>query len=112
MTTELQPNLSILATKWHKLWVLPLFEPKRNFPCLFQISEEVSTGWRRWPFRRKSTDQCIRRSQPPTSTMGLLSILKKMKKKEREVRLLVLGLDNAGKTTVCLTLEAALLGLA
>ncbi|XP_065064892.1 ADP-ribosylation factor-like protein 2 [Rhopilema esculentum] len=32
--------------------------------------------------------------------MGLLTILKKMKEKEREVRLLMLGLDNAGKTTI------------
>lgn len=32
--------------------------------------------------------------------MGLLSILKKVKRKEKEVRLLVLGLDNAGKTTI------------
>ncbi|KAM8940168.1 ADP-ribosylation factor-like protein 2 [Pelodytes ibericus] len=32
--------------------------------------------------------------------MGLLTILKKMKQKEREVRLLMLGLDNAGKTTI------------
>eukprot|EP00127_Corallochytrium_limacisporum_P005077 Clim_evm32s198 gene=Clim_evmTU32s198 len=32
--------------------------------------------------------------------MGLLSILKKLRQKEREVRVLVLGLDNAGKTTI------------
>jgi len=32
--------------------------------------------------------------------MGLLTILKKVKAKEREVRLLILGLDNAGKTTI------------
>ncbi|XP_066064209.1 ADP-ribosylation factor-like protein 2 isoform X2 [Chamaea fasciata] len=32
--------------------------------------------------------------------MGLLTILKKMREKERELRLLVLGLDNAGKTTL------------
>ena len=32
--------------------------------------------------------------------MGLLSILKKMKKDEKESRILMLGLDNAGKTTV------------
>jgi hypothetical protein len=32
--------------------------------------------------------------------MGLLTILKKVKQKEREVRILMLGLDNAGKTTV------------
>jgi len=32
--------------------------------------------------------------------MGLLTILKKMKEKEKEMRLLMLGLDNAGKTTI------------
>eukprot|EP00045_Choanoeca_perplexa_P005252 m.44506 g.44506 ORF g.44506 m.44506 type:complete len:185 (+) comp13019_c0_seq4:87-641(+) len=32
--------------------------------------------------------------------MGLLSILKKIKRKERELRILILGLDNAGKTTI------------
>jgi ADP-ribosylation factor-like protein 2 len=39
--------------------------------------------------------------------MGLLSIIKKQKAKDREVRVLVLGLDNAGKSTVV----AAMLGL-
>ncbi|CAG8561156.1 27322_t:CDS:2, partial [Dentiscutata erythropus] len=32
--------------------------------------------------------------------MGLLSILRKIRQKEKEIRLLVLGLDNAGKTTI------------
>ncbi|OQS00098.1 ADP-ribosylation factor 2 [Thraustotheca clavata] len=32
--------------------------------------------------------------------MGLLTILKKVKQKEKEVRILMLGLDNAGKTTI------------
>ena len=32
--------------------------------------------------------------------MGLLTILKKTKEKEKEMRLLILGLDNAGKTTI------------
>eukprot|EP00300_Choanocystis_sp_HF-7_P030251 c39039_g1_i1.p1 GENE.c39039_g1_i1~~c39039_g1_i1.p1 ORF type:complete len:179 (+),score=42.07 c39039_g1_i1:119-655(+) len=32
--------------------------------------------------------------------MGLLSMLRKLKKSEREVRILVLGLDNAGKTSI------------
>lgn len=32
--------------------------------------------------------------------MGLLKIIKKTKEKEKEMRLLILGLDNAGKTTI------------
>ena len=32
--------------------------------------------------------------------MGLLHIIRKIKEKEKEVRILVLGLDNAGKTTI------------
>ncbi|KAI8913438.1 ADP-ribosylation factor family-domain-containing protein [Gorgonomyces haynaldii] len=32
--------------------------------------------------------------------MGLLTVLKKLKQKERETRVLLLGLDNAGKTTI------------
>ena len=32
--------------------------------------------------------------------MGLLSLLRKLKLRERELRLLILGLDNAGKTTI------------
>ncbi|KAL0481754.1 ADP-ribosylation factor-like protein [Acrasis kona] len=32
--------------------------------------------------------------------MGLWSIIKKIKEKEKEMRLLMLGLDNAGKTTI------------
>lgn len=31
--------------------------------------------------------------------MGLLTLLRKLKKTEKEFRILVLGLDNAGKTT-------------
>ena len=36
----------------------------------------------------------------PTITMGLLTIIKKVKAKEKEMRLLMVGLDNAGKTTI------------
>jgi len=32
--------------------------------------------------------------------MGLLSVIRKQKRRDREVRVLVLGLDNAGKTTI------------
>ena len=32
--------------------------------------------------------------------MGLLSLLRKLKKNDNEARVLVLGLDNAGKTTI------------
>ncbi|KAF2077807.1 hypothetical protein CYY_000852 [Polysphondylium violaceum] len=32
--------------------------------------------------------------------MGLLTVLKKLKQKEKELRILLLGLDNAGKTTI------------
>ena len=32
--------------------------------------------------------------------MVLLKIIRKIKEKEKEMRLLILGLDNAGKTTI------------
>ncbi|KAG2389171.1 hypothetical protein C9374_014571 [Naegleria lovaniensis] len=32
--------------------------------------------------------------------MGLMSILKKLREQERQMRILILGLDNAGKTTI------------
>lgn len=32
--------------------------------------------------------------------MGLLSLLRKLRRSEKQVRILLLGLDNAGKTTI------------
>ncbi|KAL9179438.1 hypothetical protein ACHAXT_008728 [Thalassiosira profunda] len=40
-----------------------------------------------------------KRPRRPT-TMGLLSLLQKLKRSENEARILVLGLDNSGKTTI------------
>jgi ADP-ribosylation factor-like protein 2 len=36
--------------------------------------------------------------------MGFLSLVRKIKRKEREMRILILGLDNAGKTTILYSL--------
>ncbi|GAA5837150.1 hypothetical protein JCM5353_007173 [Sporobolomyces roseus] len=33
--------------------------------------------------------------------MGLLTIIRKTRLKEKQIRILMLGLDNAGKTTIC-----------
>merc|ERR1712166_460030 len=35
-----------------------------------------------------------------TETMGLLSLLRSLRKSDQELRILMLGLDNAGKTTI------------
>ena len=40
--------------------------------------------------------------------MVLLTILRKLKRKERELRLLVLGLDSAGKSSIVCTIEEGL----
>ncbi|KAH7520032.1 hypothetical protein FEM48_Zijuj08G0100600 [Ziziphus jujuba var. spinosa] len=37
--------------------------------------------------------------------MGLLSIIRKIKKKEKEMRILMVGLDNSGKTTIVLKIN-------
>ncbi|KAF5176694.1 Adp-ribosylation factor-like protein [Thalictrum thalictroides] len=37
--------------------------------------------------------------------MGLLSIIRKIKKKEKEMRILMVGLDNSGKTTIVLRIN-------
>ncbi|KAG5378015.1 hypothetical protein IGI04_025857 [Brassica rapa subsp. trilocularis] len=37
--------------------------------------------------------------------MGLLSIIRKIKKKEKEMRILMVGLDNSGKTTIVLKMN-------
>ncbi|KAI5418357.1 ADP-ribosylation factor-like protein 2 [Lathyrus oleraceus] len=37
--------------------------------------------------------------------MGLLTIIRKIKKKEKEMRILMVGLDNSGKTTIVLKIN-------
>ncbi|CAN4097311.1 unnamed protein product [Withania somnifera] len=37
--------------------------------------------------------------------MGLLSIIRKVKRKEKEMRILMVGLDNSGKTTIVLKIN-------
>ncbi|VAH23415.1 unnamed protein product [Triticum turgidum subsp. durum] len=37
--------------------------------------------------------------------MGLLSIVRKIKRKEKEMRILMVGLDNSGKTTIVLKIN-------
>ncbi|CDP19412.1 unnamed protein product [Coffea canephora] len=37
--------------------------------------------------------------------MGLLSIIRKIKRKEKEMRILMVGLDNSGKTTIVMKIN-------
>ncbi|CAN6287276.1 unnamed protein product [Urochloa humidicola] len=41
----------------------------------------------------------------PSEIMGLLSIIRKIKRKEKEMRILMVGLDNSGKTTIVLKIN-------
>jgi len=43
---------------------------------------------------------------PPSANMGLLKLLRGLKKSETELRILMLGLDNAGKTTILKSLAS------
>ena len=47
-----------------------------------------------------NTQQPTQQQHNTTKKMGLLTILKKLKEKEKEMRILMVGLDNAGKTTI------------
>ena len=49
---------------------------------------------------RAHFDDKFRRVTEYKKTMGLLTLLRKLKKTDQEARLLVLGLDNSGKTTI------------
>jgi len=54
-----------------------------------------------------SVDELTKKSKTTAVTMGLLSILRKLKSSpDRELRILLLGLDNAGKTTLLKTLAS------
>ncbi|ONM07572.1 ADP-ribosylation factor-like protein 2 [Zea mays] len=44
-------------------------------------------------------------SHAPPLIMGLLSIIRKIKRKEKEMRILMVGLDNSGKTTIVLKIN-------
>jgi ribosome biogenesis GTPase A len=70
----------------------------------FELAESAFFGGVEIPPARKKPPPAL--PPPPrlplteVSTMGLLGLLRKLKKSEKEARILVLGLDNAGKTTI------------
>ncbi|KAL9671886.1 hypothetical protein QQ045_009459 [Rhodiola kirilowii] len=50
-----------------------------------------------------TSDQKLSPESEPS--MGLLSIIRKIKRKEKEMRILMVGLDNSGKTTIVLKIN-------
>lgn len=65
--------------------------------------QSSSFNWSRVPaltLQLVKGSNLVERVVTNSSKMGLLTLLKKLKRLEKETRLLILGLDNAGKTTI------------
>ena len=78
------------------LWVLQSCYSKQNIHFFYQIkhnSSDIIFFLAELKIKMVTSRMLIQKK-------GLLSLLRKLKKSDKEVRILVLGLDNSGKTTI------------
>ncbi|MQM17501.1 hypothetical protein Taro_050473, partial [Colocasia esculenta] len=95
------------ATTLHRRRLGPLPRPPGGCagipPASSWVTAQLCTGWdvRVHPAGGRQRYQLVSILFP----MGLLSIIRKIKKKEKEMRILMVGLDNSGKTTIVLKIN-------
>ena len=71
-----------------------------KLPARPYIDEQLETKRQALVLRVREHTPSVRADSSLWELMGLLTLLRKLKRSDNEARILVLGLDNSGKTTI------------